>query len=76
MLKKERKRALELGDKRFQNGAASFTNPSLENQKTYVKEAYKTDNNNDAALTSLKSRVKGSDVLFVFDQPSQLTAVK
>jgi len=64
MLKKERKRALELGgDKRYQNGIASSTASSLESQKTYVKETYSTNNNDDVAPTSQKSRVKG--IIFV-----------
>ena len=65
MLKKERKRALEFGGGQYQNGTASFSNPSLENQKTYVKETYKSDSRDDVALTSQKSRIKGTVLQFI-----------
>ena len=62
MLKKERKRALELGDSPHQNGLTQ-QNPFVESQKTYVKEAYKSDMD-DITMKSQKSRVKGNGMIF------------
>ena len=58
MLKKERKRTMETESRtQHQNGPLSFSNLPLEAQKTYVKDAYKPD---EDELKFQKSRIKGT----------------
>ena len=61
MLKKERKRAMEAS-----NARSMSMNRAFETQKTYVKEAYRADDDDDGVGSPQKSRVKGLFVVAAF----------